>query len=75
MIFADIPLNPCVCYHSIIGSRDGVDIPKNEMTDGILTYEAAHLPGVPEKVITSTHSVHRHPDGVAEIIRILRSTR
>jgi hypothetical protein len=73
-IFADIPLNPAVNYHSIIGSKEGLNIPRDEMTDGVVAYKSAHLPGaVTEKIIHSDHSVQRFVDGIAEIARILKS--
>lgn len=74
-IFSDIPLNPSVRYHSIIGSQNGLDIPKEEMTDGVLTYTSAHLDGIPETIVESSHGVIRNPDGMAEIIRLLKSSR
>ncbi|MDF1815329.1 MAG: hypothetical protein P1V20_24220, partial [Verrucomicrobiales bacterium] len=75
-IFADIPLNSRVKYHSLMGSKKGLDVPKDEMTDGIVSYNSAHIDGVEsEKIIASDHGVQRNPAGIAEIARILKSAR
>lgn len=72
-IFAEIPLNPQVCYHSIIGSRHGLDVPREEMTDGVVEYVGAHIEGVAsEKIVHSDHGVHASEGGIQEIIRILK---
>lgn len=72
-IFADIPLNPKVCYHSVIGSRRGLDVPREEMTDGVVEYIGAHIEGVAsEKIVHSDHGVHASEDGIREMIRILK---
>jgi pimeloyl-ACP methyl ester carboxylesterase len=75
-IFADLPLNCDVTYHSIIGSEKGTDIPKDEMTDGVVSYKSAHIPGVESEIIVeSGHGVQRTRAGIAEIGRIIKSER
>lgn len=72
-IFAEIPLNSKVCYHSIIGSRHGLDVSREKMTDGVVEYIGAHIEGVAsEKIVHSDHGVHASEDGIREIIRILK---
>ena len=72
-IFADLPLNPRVKYHTIVGSRKGLDVPREEMTDGAVEYEGSHIQGiVSEKIVHSGHGVHVSQDGMAEIARILK---
>lgn len=59
-------------YHSIIGNNKG-DVPKSEMTDGIVSYNSAHLEGaVSEKIIDGGHSIQETPEAVLELRRILR---
>ena len=59
-------------YHSIIGNNKG-DVPKSEMTDGIVPYNSAHLEGaVSEKIIEGGHSIQETPEAVLELRRILR---
>lgn len=41
-------------------------------TDGVVSYESAHLDNVPELKVTADHlSVHRHPLSILEVRRIL----
>lgn len=59
-------------YHSIVGNNKG-DVPKSEMTDGIVPYDSAHLDGaVSEKIINGGHSIQETPEAVLELRRILR---
>ena len=59
-------------YHSIIGNNKG-DVPKSEMTDGIVPYKSAHLDGaLSEKIIDGGHSIQETPEAVLELRRILR---
>ena len=59
-------------YHSIIGNNKG-DVPKSEMSDGIVPYSSAHLDGaVSEKIINGGHSIQETPEAVLELRRILR---
>ena len=73
--FLNKPLNPDVSYYSIIGSNRGKEVPKSKITDGVVPYESAHIEGViSEKIVkNSPHGVHKEPEGIAEIIRILNS--
>jgi pimeloyl-ACP methyl ester carboxylesterase len=60
-------------FHSIIGNNMGDDVPKSEMTDGIVTYNSAHLDGaVSEKIIEGGHSIQETPEAILELRRILR---
>lgn len=59
-------------YHSIIGNAKG-DVPKSEMSDGIVSYNSAHLDGaVSEKIIEGGHSIQEKPEAILELRRILR---
>jgi hypothetical protein len=69
---SDLPMNPRVRFHSIIGN-DTPDVPKAESSDGIVPYASAHLDGATsELVIRSPHSVQENPLAILEIRRILR---
>lgn len=69
-IFAPLPLNPAVEYHSIIGHQRGS---VKDGTDGVVPYESSHLSGVTsEKVIRGNHNIHTEPGAIAEMVRILR---
>lgn len=64
------PISRWVTLHSIIGDEGRGDTP--ESTDGIVPYRSSHLEGVDsEKIVPSGHSAHLHPEGKAEIRRIL----
>ncbi len=59
-------------YHSIIGNNQG-DVPKAQITDGIVSYHSAHLDGAQsEKIIEGGHSIQETPEAVLELRRILR---
>ncbi len=59
-------------YHSIIGNDKG-NVPKSEMSDGIVSYSSAHLDGaVSEKIIEGGHSIQETPQAILELRRILR---
>lgn len=65
------PRNPRVRLHSIIGDRGRNDAP--EGGDGIVPFRSAYYPGAAsEKIVPSGHDVHEHPEGVREVVRILR---
>ncbi len=67
----DQPVSPRVTYHSIIGNQ-GKPGPLEESSDGVVPYFSAHLEGAAsEKIVPSGHGSHQHPEGVAEIHRIL----
>ena len=60
-----------VKHHNIVGIKRGTS-PTN-WTDGVVAYRSAHCEEVAsEKIVRASHSeVHRHPDSVAEVRRIL----
>ncbi|MFZ4484628.1 MAG: esterase/lipase family protein [Chthoniobacterales bacterium] len=71
-----LPLKRGVPYHSLIGDRGkGGSLgrsPAPLSTDGIVPYWSSHMPGArSEKIISSGHWSHLHPDGMAELKRIL----
>jgi pimeloyl-ACP methyl ester carboxylesterase len=67
----EIPIDPHVTYHSIIGNHEAADTPGG--TDTVVPYDSAHLEGAAsEKIIRSDHSVPKHPLGIQEVKRILR---
>ncbi len=59
-----------VALHSIIGAlRPG---PVASTTDGIVSYQSAHLAGVEsERVVRSDHGVQKDPEAIIEVHRIL----
>ena len=71
-VLAQSPLPEGVHHHNIVGIvRDG---PRDENTDGIVPFSSAHLEDVDSEIVVQAHhtEVHRHPQTVAELIRILR---
>ena len=70
-----LPLNPEIPFHSIIGDRGkGGNLDKTEpvSTDGIVPYWSSHLDGAEsELIIPSEHWTILHPEGMAEVKRIL----
>jgi hypothetical protein len=73
---AAIPTAPGIPYHSIIGDRGRGGNPDHRWpvsTDGIVPYWSSHLEGAEsELIIPSHHWTNHHPQGIAEIGRILR---
>jgi hypothetical protein len=70
VLINEVPIDPAVSFHSIIGNKDAADTPGG--SDGIVTYESAHLEGaVSEKIVRSNHNVHTSPAGILEVRRIL----
>jgi len=67
--------DPRIPYHSIIGDRGkggNLDRTKPVSTDGIVPYWSSHLDGAQsELIIPSEHWTILHPDGIAEVNRIL----
>ena len=56
--------------HSIIAIRP--ESPAEDRTDGLVTYDSAHVAGVvSEKIVTTGHLCQDHPDVIAEVRRIL----
>jgi pimeloyl-ACP methyl ester carboxylesterase len=70
-----LPIKPSIPYHTIIGDRGkggNLDHSKPASTDGIVPYWSSHLDGAKsETIIPSGHWSIRHPDGMAEVKRIL----
>jgi len=68
---ADMPINPSVPYHSIIGNYKAADTPGD--SDKVVAYESAHLDGaVSEKIVKAAHTgAHKHPLAIREVRRIL----
>jgi len=72
-IFSRIPLSPEVRYFSIIGDTSPPGTPLEKTSDNVVPYPSAHLEQAEsEKVIHFRHAVHKSPEGIAEIIRILK---
>ena len=66
---AELPIAPGIHAHSIMGVRKG---PKEEGSDGVVSYASAHLPDVEsELVVKSGHSSQSNPVVIAEVRRIL----
>lgn len=71
----DKPLNPNVSYYSLIAvSKAEGKKPLWETTDSIVPYFSSHIEGVESEyvVYNSPHGVHREPEGIREISRILK---
>ncbi len=67
---SDLPVVPAITAHSIIAVRP--DSPPTGRTDGLVTFESAHIEGVAsEKIIASGHLCQDHPGVIAEVRRIL----
>jgi pimeloyl-ACP methyl ester carboxylesterase len=72
MILSELPLRPGVAAHSIIGNR-GKAGPLEKSSDGIVPYWSSHVDGVgSEKIVPAGHGAFEHPEGMAEILRILK---
>jgi pimeloyl-ACP methyl ester carboxylesterase len=68
-LLASLPVAPGISSHSIIGVRKG---PIEEGTDGVVSYQSAHLEDVDsELVVRSGHSSQSNPAVIEEIRRIL----
>lgn len=68
------PSHP-VRVHTIIGNR-GKPGPVEGSSDGIVEYWSSHLDFADsEKVVPADHFAFRHPEGQAEIVRILKLPR
>jgi hypothetical protein len=69
------PIAPGVQYHNIIGveSKPGFLSKASERGDGIVSYESAHLESAASEIIVDADhmSVHRHPQSVLEVRRVL----
>lgn len=66
-----LPMRPGVPHHSVIGDQGRGDTPNS--SDGVVPYWSSHLDGAEsEKIVPSGHGAHEHPEGIAELARILR---
>jgi pimeloyl-ACP methyl ester carboxylesterase len=72
LAMAQMPFSPCVQTHSIIGT-DRVTL-SGEWSDGVvLESSARHVGACSEFFVPAAHDkLHRDPDSVAELMRILR---
>jgi pimeloyl-ACP methyl ester carboxylesterase len=62
--------SPDLKVHSIIAVRP--DASPDQRTDGLVSYESAHVAGVvSEKVVTTGHLCQEHPEVISEVRRIL----
>ena len=58
-------------YHQIVGDRGRGNSPKS--SDGVVAYWSSYLEGARStKIVPSNHSTHQNPEGIAEILRILK---
>lgn len=66
-----LPLAKGVPYHSIIGDRGRGDTPNS--SDGVVPYWSSHVSGAKsEKIVPTDHGANQNPQGIAEVIRILK---
>ena len=70
-----LPLAKGIPYHSILGDRGlggNLNRTKPVSSDGIVPYWSSHLDGAQsEVIIPSGHWTNQHPQGIAEVRRIL----
>ena len=68
------PITPGVPFHSIIGDRGKGDTPNS--SDGVVAYWSSHLDGAQsELIVPANHSAPRNPQAIAEVRRVLKTTR
>ena len=66
-----LPMAKRIPYHSIIGDRGRGDTPNS--SDGVVPYWSSHLDGAEsEKIVPSGHGAEHSPQGIAEVLRILK---
>ena len=66
-----LPMAKRIPYHSIIGDRGRGDTPNS--SDGVVPYWSSHLDGAEsEKIVPSGHGAHQDPQGITEMVRILK---
>jgi hypothetical protein len=67
---ASLPVDPGIRAHSIVAVKG--DGPLGEGSDGVVSYESAHLEGVEsELIVRSSHSAQGNAETISEIRRIL----
>ncbi len=70
MALDQIPIDPDVTYHSVIGDKGQGDTP--DSSDGFVPYWSSHLDGAAsERIVPSAHRSHKDPEGMEELARIL----
>ena len=66
----NLPLKKGIPHHSVVGDRGKGDAPNS--SDGVVPYWSSRLDSVEsEKIVPSGHGAHEHPEGIAELARIL----
>ncbi len=74
---ATLPLTPGIPFHTIIGDRGKGGNKSREprvSSDGIVPYWSSHMDGSEsELIVPSDHWSNHHPQGIAEVDRILRT--
>lgn len=69
---ADIPIDPAIPYHSIIGAEN-LEVRLTDATDGVVPYRSAHVEGaLSELIVRSDHHVQERLESMLELRRILR---
>ncbi len=65
---ADLPVDPAVPFHPILGQQK-----PGLLSDGVVEHASSHQEGAEsEKVVEGAgHDVHRSPEAIAEVVRIL----
>jgi pimeloyl-ACP methyl ester carboxylesterase len=67
---SELKHSPALKVHSIIAVR--ADSPPEHRTDGLVTYESAHIAGVAsEKIVSAAHLCQDHSEVIGEVRRIL----
>ncbi len=67
---SELAHSPALKFHSIIAVRP--DSPPDHRSDGLVTYESAHVPGaVSEKIVSGGHLCQDHSEVIGEVRRIL----
>jgi pimeloyl-ACP methyl ester carboxylesterase len=70
LALADLPIDPRVTYHSIIGDEQAAG--RTGGSDGVVPYFSSHVAGAEsELIVHSGHSVQRTPQAARETLRIL----
>ncbi len=70
---ADLPIDPGVTVHTIVGDRGLARGKGPRRSDGVVTYASAHLDeAASELVVPARHDAYSHPLAIAEVKRILR---
>jgi pimeloyl-ACP methyl ester carboxylesterase len=72
----DIPVTPGIPHHVICGDRGrggNRDRTKPVMTDGVVPFWSSHMKTAGSEFIAPAgHGVHRSPEAIAEVLRILK---